>query len=199
MPSQVILASGSKTRATLLQNAGVSFTITLPKIDEEIVKDAFRAEGRTPRDLSDALAEAKAVKVARSHMDAFVIGCDQVLALGHDVISKPSSRADALETLLKLKGHEHVLYSAAAICHEGRPVWRHIGVVKLKMRSVSEDYLNEYVDRNWDSIQHSVGAYKLEEEGVRLFERVQGDYFHVLGLPLLEILSFLVLRGEIEG
>ena len=199
MTQPIILASGSAIRAQLLQNAAVPFTVDIPRIDEEAVRHALAAEDASPRDIADTLAELKAQKIASRHPDALVIGCDQVLALGKEVFAKPQTEAEALTQLKTLRGQTHQLLSAAVIYGEGRPLWRHVGVVRLTMRDASDAYLADYVARNWDSIRHSVGAYKLEEEGVRLFTHVSGDYFTVLGLPLLELLSYLTLRGTLPA
>jgi septum formation protein len=199
MAEQIILASGSEIRATLLRNAGLTFDIIIPRVDEETMKTALLAEAASPRDIADALAEMKALRVAHKHPDALVIGCDQVLAHGRDLLSKPETPQDAIEQLQSLRGHTHQLLSAAVIYAEGKPQWRHVGQTRLFMRDISDAYLVDYVDRNWSSIQHAVGGYKLEEEGSRLFSRIEGDYFNVLGLPLLELLSYLTLRGTIAG
>jgi septum formation protein len=194
----IILASGSEIRAKMLRQAGLEFEIETPRVDEQMIKEALIADGAPPRDIADALAEAKARKVAQKRPDAFVIGCDQVLDFQGDLLSKPKTPQDAIEQITTMRGERHMLLSAAVIYHEGKPIWRHIGQVRLRMRSASDTFIKEYVERNWDSIQHSVGAYKLEEEGVRLFHSIEGDYFHVLGMPFLELLAFLTLRGVIE-
>ena len=199
MADRIILASGSEIRATLLRNAGVPFEVQIARVDEDAIKQSLSAEDATPRDVADTLAEMKAKRVASKHPDALVIGCDQVLAFGQQTLSKPVSPEDALDQLKMIRGKPHQLLSAAVIYGEGKPLWRHVGVVRLHMHQRSDDYLSSYVDRNWGSIQHAVGAYKLEEEGVRLFHRVDGDYFNVLGLPLLELLSYLTLRGTLDG
>lgn len=199
MTTPIILASTSDIRAQLLRNAGVSFDIIKARIDEDSVKHAMQAEDAPPRDIADALAEMKARKVADKFPDAMVIGCDQVLALDKQILSKPTSPEDAKQQLQQMRGERHMLLSAAVIYHEGKPVWRHIGQVRLRMRDVSDAYLDGYISRNWDDIRHSVGAYQLEAEGVRLFHSIEGDYFNVLGLPLLPLLAFLTLRGVIEG
>ncbi len=199
MTDQIILASGSDIRAALLRNAGVEFAVQVARVDEDAVRRSLLAEDASPRDIADALAEMKAQRVAAKCPDALVIGCDQVLAQGRKLLSKPASKEEALAQLRAMRGQSHQLLSAAVIYDAGTPVWRHVGVVRLHMRDASDDYLHDYVDRNWDSIRHSVGAYKLEEEGVRLFTRIEGDYFNVLGLPLLELLSYLTLRGTLPA
>lgn len=199
MTDRIILASGSAIRSQLLQNAAVTHEVIPARIDEETVKASLQAENASPRDVADVLAELKAQRVAARYPDALVIGCDQVLAFDRQILSKPSSEADAVTQLQTLRGQTHQLLSAAVIYGEGQPLWRHVGVVRLQMRDLSDTYITDYVARNWDSIQHSVGAYKLEEEGVRFFIRIEGDYFNVLGLPLLELLSYLTLRGTLTS
>ena len=196
---QIILASGSDIRATLLRNAGVVFDVVPARVDEEALRDAMLAEDAGARDIADALAEMKAQKISVKHPEALVIGCDQVLNLQGQLLTKPDSPETARTQLMAMRGKRHELLSAAVICENGKAIWRHVGVVRLRMRTFSDAYLDDYIARNWDSIRHSVGAYKLEEEGVRLFSQVQGDYFTVLGLPLLELLSYLTLRGDLKG
>jgi len=193
-----ILASGSGIRAQLLENAGLDFSVQMPRVDEDSAKQSLLAEGATPRDVADALAEMKARRISDKRPDAMVLGCDQVLDFQGQILSKPASPDDALMQLRSMRGKRHMLLSAAVIYEGGKPVWRHVGQVRLRMRACSDAYLESYVSRNWDSIRHSVGAYKLEEEGVRLFTAIEGDYFTVLGLPLLELLNYLVLREMIE-
>ena len=198
MVQELILASGSDIRQQLLRNAGLEFRVEPARVDEEMMRDAMLAEGAPPRDIADALAEMKARKVSEKNPGTIVIGCDQVLSFEKQLLSKPTSPDDARAQLTQMRGKRHELLSAAVICEDGRPVWRHVGVVRLTMRRFSDAYLDGYIERNWDSIRHSVGAYKLEEEGVRLFTQIDGDYFTVLGLPFLDLLSYLGLRGVID-
>lgn len=195
----LILASASEIRATLLRNAGLTVRALPARIDEAAIRDALIAESATPRDIADALAEMKARKLAEKHPDALVLGCDQVLEHRHATWSKPHSQAEALSQLRSFRGQTHKLLSAAVLYDRGEPVWRHVAEVRLTMRDASDAYLSDYVARNWDSIRHAVGSYKLEEEGVRLFTAIQGDYFTVLGLPLLPLLNYLSQRGFIAA
>lgn len=198
MSVPLILASGSSIRAQLLQQAAVDFTVQVARVDEESVKRALLAEEAPPRDIVDALAELKARKISDKNPGAMVLGCDQVLDFEGRLLSKPESAEDALAQLLEMRGKRHMLLSAAVIYRDGQPIWRHVGQVRLRMKMSSDAYLKGYVARNWDSIRHAVGAYKLEEEGVRLFSTIDGDYFNVLGMPLMELLNYLALQGVIE-
>lgn len=198
MAQKIILASGSATRQQMLKSAGVSFDVVVARIDEDMVKAALEAEQAKPREIADTLAEMKARKVSDKFPEALVIGCDQVLDLGGAVLSKPDSPEAAITQLKQMRGKRHSLLSAVVICEGGRPIWRHVGQVRMLMRPLTDGCIDEYVARNWESIQHSVGAYKLEEEGMRLFSKVEGEYFCVLGLPLLELLSYLILRGDLQ-
>ena len=199
MASNIILASGSEIRAKLLKNAGVEFDVITAKVDEDMLRRALESENAPARDISDALAEAKAGKVAMKHPESLVIGCDQVLEFEGRVFSKPRDIDEARSHLKALRGQRHQLLSAIVVFHENQPVWRHVGAVRLQMREFSDAYLEDYLKRNWESIRWSVGGYKLEEEGIRLFHRVDGDYFNVLGLPLIELLNYLMVRGDLTA
>ncbi len=198
MSVPMLLASGSAIRATLLKNAGLDFHVEVPRIDEETIKSALISEGALPRDIADALAEGKARKISSRFPENLVLGCDQVLDFEGHLLSKPTSPENALAQLRDMRGKRHMLLSAAVLYQGGEPVWRHVGQVRLRMRACSDAYLQDYVTRNWDSIRNAVGCYKLEEEGVRLFTGIDGDYFNVLGMPLMELLNYLALRGVIE-
>ncbi|RVV98015.1 septum formation protein Maf [Mesobaculum littorinae] len=194
----LILASGSAIRQQLLRSAGLEIAVEPARIDEDALRAGLEAEGAPPRDVADTLAEAKARKIGQRHADTPVLGCDQVLAHDGRILGKPPTADDAAAQLRALSGHRHSLLSAAVLYEGGKPVWRHVGVVRMQMRTLSEGYIAEYVARNWPGIGDSVGGYKLEEEGARLFSRVEGDYFTVLGLPLLDLLSFLTARGSLK-
>ena len=193
----LILASGSAIRADLFRRANVPVEVIPARIDEDAIKAALLADQAMPRDIADALAEAKARKIAARYPDRLVLGCDQVLDVDGNLLSKPETSDDARDQLRQMRGKRHMLLSAAVIYDQARPVWRHVGIVRLHMHDFSDAYLDDYLARNWESIRHAVGAYKLEEEGPRLFTRIEGDHFNVLGLPLLEILSYLALRGTL--
>ncbi|KIC20539.1 Maf family protein [Leisingera sp. ANG-Vp] len=198
MTAHIVLASGSEIRAHLLRQAGIEFATDVPRLDEDAIKASLLAEQAPPRDIADALAEAKARKISGRHPGKLVLGCDQVLDFEGKLLSKPASEEVALAQLKEMCGKRHMLLSAAVIYRDGEPIWRHVGQVRLVMRKCSDAYLQDYVTRNWDSIRNAVGAYKLEEEGVRLFASIDGSYFNVLGLPLMELISYLGLQGVIE-
>jgi septum formation protein len=197
MANQIILASSSDIRASLLRNAGVTCDVIPARIDEDSIKKALEVEAASPRDIADTLAEMKARKVAEKGVGTLVLGCDQVLSFKGSILSKPQTPQDSRDQLSMLRGETHQLLSAAVVYDGLEPVWRHVGVARLSMRDFSDDYLDDYIDRNWDSIRWSVGGYKIEEEGIRLFRMVQGDTFTIQGLPLLELLSYLTLRGTL--
>lgn len=196
--ARIVLASGSDIRAKLLTNAGLAFDVRPGRVDEEAVRAAHMAEGGSPRDLADLLAEMKARKISERDPGALVIGADQVLDCDGTILAKPNSPDEARAHLRLLAGKTHRLLSAAVVCKGGEPLWRHVGQVRLTMRPLSDAFVSDYVDRNWDSIRHAVGCYKIEEEGARLFARIEGDFFHILGLPLIELLTWLAIRGDID-
>lgn len=198
MRAPLILASGSETRRELLENAGVQIEVVKPRVDEEMMRDAMLAEDAPPRDIADALAEMKARRVSEKHPGRLVLGCDQVLDLKGVLYSKARTVEEAKEQLTELRGKRHSLLSAAVLYEDGKPIWRHVGIARLTMRVFSDDFLDDYLARNWDDVRHCVGCYKLEAEGVRLFAQVDGNHFTVLGLPLIELVNYLTLKGELQ-
>lgn len=194
----LILASSSATRLQLLKSAGVNVTALPARIDEDAVRRGLEVEGAKPRDIADTLAEMKARKVADRHPEAFVLGCDQVLAFKGKAWGKAETLEDARSQLAELRGQRHSLLSALVLYHEAKPIWRFVGEVHLTMRPVSDNYLDAYLTRNWEQVRHCVGAYMLEGEGARLFSAIEGDYFTVLGLPLLPLLGYLGDRGIVD-
>lgn len=193
----MILASTSPARLQMLRAAGLDPTPVAPRVDEAAIRDALVADGAHPRDIADALAEMKARKVAEKHPTELVLGCDQVLALDRQTFAKPETPDDARAQLRQLRGKTHKLLSALVVYENAEPVWRYVGEARMTMHPISDAYLDAYVTRNWDSVRHSVGCYKVEEEGVRLFSAITGDHFTILGLPLLPLLAYLGNRGMI--
>lgn len=182
----------------MLTAAGVPFEATSPNVDEDEIKASLKAEGRTARDIADALAEVKAVKLSAKLPGALVLGADQVLVTADGaLLDKPADRAAAASQLKSLAGHEHRLISAAVIAENGKPVWRVVDSAKLTMRRFGDVFLDSYLDAEGDSILGCVGGYRLEGLGAQLFARVSGDHFTVLGLPLLAVLDYLRVRGVI--
>jgi len=194
----LLLASASEIRLQLLRSAGLSVTALPARIDEEAIRASLTEEAATPRDVADALAEMKARKLADKHPEALVLGCDQILAFKQQIFAKPESREEARQHLQTLRGQTHKLLSALVLYDQGKPIWRHISEARLTMHPFSDAWLDGYLDRNWPAVSACVGAYMLEAEGVRLFSAIDGDYFTILGLPLLPLLSYLGLRGFIE-
>lgn len=199
MTRPLLLASGSATRAAILARAGIPFQPHPAPVDEEAVRRALEAEGAHPRDVADTLAEMKATRIAARFPEALVLGCDQVLEFGGRAWAKPETRDAARDQIRELRGQTHRLLSALVLYDRGEPVWRHVGVARLTMRPLSDAFIDGYLSRNWPAVSTSVGGYRIEEEGIRLFSAIEGDHFTILGLPLLPLLDYLVLRGFIES
>lgn len=197
--NDLILASGSEVRATLLRNAGITFAIHVARIDEAAIRDALLAEQAPMIDIAAELAERKARKVSGRFPANKVLGADQIVVLSDTILSKPETPATAVAQLRAMSGQTHTLISAAVVCVDGEPIWRHVGRAQVTLHTLSDEEINAYVARNWDTIQHSAGCYLLEHEGARLIARIEGDYFIILGLPLLELLTWLRVRGDITA
>ncbi len=194
----LILASASPARAAMLRGAGLTFEIDPADVDERALRDHLVADGASISDIAGALAEFKAATVARRHPDALVIGADQLLVLGHEIFEKSSSTRSARETLQRLRGKTHELVSAVALVQGDNLLWAHTDEARLTMRAFSDAYLEDYLERDDSGLTESVGAYRLEGPGAQLFERIEGDYFTVLGLPLLPLLDVLRQAGVLQ-
>jgi septum formation protein len=191
----LILASASGARAHLLAAAGISFDAMPALIDEESRRVEWVRSGKEISGLACALAQEKALTVAEAHPDRIVLGADQLLVLEGKPIGKRSTSADARLLLRLLRGRTHELITAAVLVKGGRVLWQHSEVCRLAMRDFSDSFLDEYVSKASGALTGSVGGYELEGLGIQLFERVDGDYFSVLGLPLLPLLSQLRVLG----
>jgi len=195
MSHEIILASASGARGAMLRAAGVEFTVHPAHVDEESLKSALVNQAAPIRDIADALAQMKALQVSEKSPLATVIGADQVLECDGEIFSKPRDQAEAISQLIKLRGRRHSLYSGAVIARNGQAIWRHVGETRLTMRNFSDAFLEDYISRLGGDVLTTVGAYHLEDYGVRLFSRIEGDYFTVLGMPLVEILDFMAETG----
>ena len=191
----IVLASGSVARRRMLEDAGLVFDVIPPTCDEEAAKRELRAQGRSPHAQAEALAELKAQSVSQTS-SAYVVGADQILSIDGAALDKPASREEARLHLLRLRGCPHELITSAAVAKDGAIVWRTTDIPRLVMRRFSDAFLDDYMNRASDDVLRSVGGYQLEGLGAQLFERVEGDHFSVLGLPLLPLLAFLRREGE---
>lgn len=197
--TQLILASKSPFRAMLMKNAGLEFTSQSAQIDERAIEAPLKDTGVIPEDVALVLAEAKALDVSSRNLDALVIGSDQTLSLGDRVFHKPNDMEDARRHLLALSGQTHQLNSAVVIAQNNETIWRHVSVARLTMRALTPTFIGKHLAKVGDDILASVGAYQYEREGVQLFDTIDGDYFTIVGLPLLPLLKQLRLLGAING
>ncbi len=202
-PPTIILASGSRSRRQMLEAAGVPFQVVPSQVDEPALRRTLEAASATgsvgPGTLAGELAKAKAEDVSRGHPQALVIGADQVLALGMRIFEKPKDLAEARRHIEDFRGQTHVLHAAVAIAAGGTVVWTHADRALMTMRDYSAAFADDYVTRAGDVICSSVGAYQLEGIGIQLFEKIDGDYFTILGMPLLPVLAELRRRKAIPA
>lgn len=194
----IVLASQSASRRAMLEAAGVDFVAHPARVDEDGVKAAMA--GQPVRDLADALAELKAIKVSRSVPGALVLGSDSIVALADGtLLDKPRDRDDAAAHLRALSDGEHAIWSAAVIAENGKPSWRHVDRARLFVRPLSDMFIESYLDLEWPAIAGCVGCFRIEGPGVQLFHRIEGSQFTVLGMPLLPVLDYLRTRGELTS
>jgi septum formation protein len=196
----LILASSSKIRARLLEAAGLAFIVEPPGLDEHAMNQAISGtDSMNAQDVAEVLARAKAEAVSHLAPAPFVIGADQVLALGDRIFTKPDSMKAARGQLLDLCGKSHSLHSAVALATKGKTVWAHSETSTLLMRELTPQFIGRYLAAAGEEVLSSVGAYQIERLGIELFEKIDGDYFSILGLPLLPLLDALRREGAIEG
>jgi septum formation protein len=194
----IVLASKSAARRAVLEGAGVPFEVSVAGVDEDAVKASLLAEGATPRDVADALAELKAIRVSRAR-GGFVVGSDQTLEFEGRLYDKAPTLEAARERLKLLRGKPHKLHSAVVVAKEGAPIWREVATATLTMRDFSDDFLDAYLATEGPEALGSVGCYRLEGPGAQLFSRIEGDYFAILGLPLLGLLELLRQHGALAS
>jgi len=189
----LLLASGSKTRVEILKKAKISFEVVDHGVDEEELKVSLNE--LNPKDISIQLAEIKAIKPSLKHSEAFVIGADQVLDLDGSIINKAVHLQEAKKQLLELNGKTHKLITAITVAKNGSVVWKHYDIAKITMRELSEKQIDEYLDNIDKKTLGYVGVYAIEQEGIKLLNKIDGDYFSILGLPLLPLTQFLWQNG----
>jgi septum formation protein len=195
LTSPLVLGSASASRSALLEAAGLEFEVDPAGIDESAIRKVVTKDrGATPSDIADVLARAKAETVSERNPGSLVIGADQVLACGDELFKKPKSMEDARRTLLALQGKTHQLHASIALAREGHVFWAHIETAHLTMRALSPEDIGRYLGEAGEKVLSSVGAYQLEGLGVHLFEEIKGDYFTILGLPMLALLKRLRLE-----
>jgi len=196
----LILASSSKIRAQLLEAAGLAFIVEPPGLDESVMRQAVGGERLlSPSDVAEVLARAKAEAVSDLARTAYVVGADQVLSFGDVILSKPDSMETARRQLLDLRGKSHKLHTSVALATNGATVWAETQVATLTMRKLSPEFIGRYLAAAGEEVLNSVGAYQSESFGIQLFDKIDGDYFTILGLPLLPLLAALRREGVIEG
>lgn len=196
----LILASASKTRARLLEAAGLAFIVESPGLDESVMRQAVSGEkSLDPHDVAEVLARAKAEAVSDLAAGAYVVGADQVLAVGKQILSKPEDMEAARRQLLDLRGKTHTLHTAVAVATNGGTIWAESQMATLTMRKLSPEFIGRYLAAAGEDVLSSVGAYQIESIGIQLFEKIDGDYFSILGLPLLPLLDTLRREGVIES
>ena len=199
MSETIILASGSHYRRILMENAGIVFTVERPQVDERAIEQATAGSGMTPGELAQILAEAKAQDVSSRRAGALVIGSDQTLSLDGEVLHKPADMEEARRRLLQLSGRTHLLNSAVTVARDGETVWAHVETAAMTMRPLDPGFVGRHLARVGEKALTSVGGYQVEGEGIQLFERIEGDHFTIVGLPLLPLLGALRDLDAIDG
>ncbi len=199
MVERVVLASGSRFRKAMLEAAGVVIDVMPAAIDERAVEKTLESTGATPHEVAEVLAEAKALDVSEKQPGRLVLGCDQTLSLGDELFHKPADMEAARRHLLRLSGKTHQLNSAVVLARNGETVWRHVETARLTMRALDPAFIGRHLARVGPVALNSVGAYQVEGEGIQLFEKIEGDHFTIVGLPLLPLLKELRELGAIDG
>jgi septum formation protein len=195
--TRIVLASGSATRARLLCNAGIAFETGRPDVDETAAKTLLLAQGAAPQRVADVLAEMKALRISQDEPGALVIGSDQVLVFEGELVSKCQSMAEARSLLMRLRGKKHELISAVVLARDARVLWRHVAKASLWMNDFSDKFLGDYLAAEGEDLLAGVGCYRIEDKGVQIFSRIEGDNFCIQGLPMLPLIAALRDRGAL--
>ena len=199
MTTRIILASASPFRLAMLRNAGIETEANPSRIDERAVEEGGGDAAISPENLAWILAEAKAEEVSERFPGALVIGSDQTLSLGDEVLHKAADMEEARRRLLKLSGRTHHLNSAVVLARDGKALWGHVSVASMMMRKLDPAYIGRYLSRVGDQVLRSVGVYQIEGEGIQLFDSIEGDHFTIVGMPLLPLVAELRRLGAIDG
>ena len=198
MSSKIVLASSSRIRSQMLTNAGIPHESIKTCIDEDAAKSKLLSNKKTHYKIAEQLAKIKAEKVTMQRPQSYVIGCDQILSFKGKLYSKPKNKLILRNQLREMSGKTHKLISAAVVYKDMKFIWSHAGSVKLSMRTLPDSVIEKYVETNWGEIKYCTGGYEIESKGVQLIEKIDGDFFTILGMPLLEVISFFKESGILD-
>lgn len=195
--NKIILASGSRARQEMLRNADIFFDIKPADLDEETILQRMQGEGASPKNMALNLAQEKAVRISLDHPNQYIIGSDQILSMNNAIYSKAKNVQEARDRLFEFQGQDHFLTSAVCVVQDGKILWSAVDGATLKMKSLDDQAIDAYIEKAGDALTSCVGCYALESVGIRLFKEIEGNYFTILGMPLLPLLNFLDEAGAL--